>query len=64
MGIGANFRRYYYSENKNEKDPPYEYLRNLVSGGYTYNNLQLWNKAAFDLLMSSSDVNKVKAEIK
>lgn len=64
MGIGANFRRYYYSENKNEKDPPYEYLRNLVSGEYTYNNLQLWNKAAFDLLMSSSDVNKVKAEIK
>lgn len=58
MGIGANFRRYYYSDDKEKKDPPFELLQSKVSQDYTYNNLKIWNRAAFGLLKTSADLTK------
>lgn len=58
MGIGANFRRDFYRKNKEDKDPPYEDLKEKLSPDYTYHNLQLWNQAAFGVLLNSSDLKK------
>ena len=59
MGIGANYRRYYYCDNKNNDDPPYKDLQKLLSKDYTYSNLKKWNKAAFNILKASDDVLKI-----
>lgn len=58
MGIGANFRRYFYRDDKEEKEPPFEGLKEKVSNDYTYRNLALWDQSAFELLMNSSDLKK------
>lgn len=58
MGIGANFRRYYYRDDKSNEDPSYEDLKKKLSKDYTFPNLNKWNQAAFDLLMISDDLKK------
>lgn len=58
MGIGANFRRGYYRDNKEDKDPGYEELKKKLSNDYTFVDLLKWNKAAFDVLKTSGDLKK------
>lgn len=58
MGIGANFRRDYYREKKDDKDPAYEDLKKKLSTDYTFTNLMRWNQAAFELLKTSGDLKK------
>ena len=57
MGVGANFRRYYYREKKDDENPPYDDLKKL-SGDYTFTNLMRWNHSAFELLKTSGDLKK------
>ena len=58
MGIGANFRREYYKDDKDNNDPAYEDLKKKLSDDYTFPNLMKWNQAAFALLKTSEDLKK------
>ena len=58
MGIGANFRRDYYREKNDDKEPAYEDLKKKLSTDYTFSNLMRWNHAAFELLKTSGDLRK------
>ena len=54
-GIGANFRRMRY---KNEKDDSYENLSKQITGEHTINDVIKWNNLAYKFLVSSARKKK------